>query len=212
MADSFEVLRDRVIDSYKKLLNQGLALDASRVQGKMRAMILRDPVFVRETRAIRAEKYLRELDEIEDIYEAAQRLGDDADAWDDSSGRDGSGKRKKSSDKDSLAMQLKAASMRRELMSLTAEDSSDNEESAVNFFFTALTRDEMENLKQVEVNEGSSDDGASFAAMKGEDEQDVAAKARKRKQEAEALYGGEAEDDGEPVMVMGDDGVLRERG
>lgn len=211
MADSFEVLRDRVIDNYKKLLNQGLALDASRVQGKMRAMILRDPVFVRETRAIRAEKYLRELDEIEDIYEAAQRLGDEGDSWDDSSGRDGAGKKKKSSDKDSLAMQLKAASMRRELMSLTAEDSSDNEESAVNFFFTALTREEMEALKQVEVNAGSSDDEASFAAMKGEDEQDVAAKARKRKQEAEALYGDSPETDGEPVMVMGEDGVLRER-
>lgn len=211
MADSFEVLRDRVIDSYRKLLNQGLALDASRVQGKMRAMILRDPVFIRETRAIRAEKYLRELDEIEDIYAAAQRLGDDTDAWDDASGRDGSVRRRKSSDKDSLAMQLRAASMRRELMSLTAEDSSDNEESAVNFFFTALTREEMEALKQVEVNEGSDDDGASFAAMKGEDEQDVAAKARRRKQEAEALYGGST-DDGGPVMVMGDDGVLRERG
>lgn len=217
MKDSFETLRDKTIESYRKLLNQGLALDACRVQGKMRSMILRDPVFVRETRAIKAEKYLNEIEEIEDIYSAAQRLGDDDDgsSWDDSSGRDGGrgprGSRKKTSDKDALAMQLKAASMRRELMQLTADNAADNEESAVNFFFTALTREEMESLKQVEFHAGSSDDDASFAAMKGEDEQDVAAKAKKRKQETEVMYGRQDTPD-EDMFVIGEDGVLRERG
>ena len=92
-------------------------------------------------------------------------------------------------DKDALAMQLKAATMRRELMSLTAEDNTDNEESTLNFFFTALTREEMEQLKEVEVNHGTGDDSA-LMAMGGEDaEEDVAAKAKKRNEKNAQLTG-----------------------
>lgn len=209
--DSYNELVDQVIEAYRKLLNQGMALDVCRVQGKLRSMILRDARFIKETRAIRAEKYMRELEEIEEIYSAASRLGDDSPGYD-SSGRDGPS-RGRSSDKDALSMQLKAAAMRRELTALTADDTGDNEESAVNFFFTALTAEEMEAMKQVEVNRGTSGDGDAFRSIGGEDEADVAAQAKKRKQMAGAYDtddgGGDGDDD--PFEVM-PDGTLRARG
>lgn len=223
--DAFRALVRKVIESYKKLLNQGMALDVCRVQGKMRAMILRDSEFIKETRAIRAEKYLNELNEIEDIYQAATRMGQDDDDYDDraASGRDlmdgrkrKSGDKKKSNDKDALAMQLKAASMRRELMSLTADDASDNEESAVNFFFTALTREEMEMMKQVEVNHGTASEDGAFKGMSGEDTNDVAAQAKKRKEQTKQKMLPQ-ENSSPASSGVGDmfevlpDGTLRER-
>jgi len=223
--DAFRALVQKVIESYRKLLNQGMALDVCRVQGKMRAMILRDSEFIKETRAIRAEKYLNELNEIEDIYQAATRMGQDDDDYDDraASGRDlmdgrkrRPSDRKKSNDKDALAMQLKAASMRRELMSLTADDASDNEESAVNFFFTALTREEMEMMKQVEVNHGTASEDGAFKGMSDENTQDVAAQAKKRKQQTENKYLAEEPEenygsDEDGMFEVLPDGTLRER-
>ena len=192
--DEFREQVARCIEAYKELLNTGMALDYCRIQGKQRTFILRDPEFIRETKAIRAEKYRNELEEVQEIYNAATRMGEnDVDSYTGDDGRGGSGKSKKkgsSTDKDALAMQLKAASMRRELMSLTAEDNTDNEESTLNFFFTALTADEMEKLKEVEVNHGSGDDKALLAMGNEESDEDVASQAKKRNQQAKALSGG----------------------
>lgn len=192
--DDFREQVNRCIEAYKELLNTGMALDYCRIQGKQRTFILRDPEFIRETKAIRAEKYRNELEEVQEIYEAASRMGEsDTDSYTGDDGRGSSGKSKKkgsSTDKDALAMQLRAASMRRELMSLTAEDNADNEESTLNFFFTALTPEEMEKLKEVEVNHGSGDDKALMSMGSDEDNtEDVASQAKKRNQKAKALEG-----------------------
>lgn len=186
--DAFRELVHRCIEAYSQLMNVGMALDLCRVTGKQRTFIMRDPEFQTETRAIRAAKYQRELEEIEEIYAAASRLGD-SDSYAGDDGRDVKGRRKSKAgnDKDALGMQLKAASMRRELMSLTAEDNTDNEESILNFFFTALTREEMEQLKEVEVNHGTGDDSALMAMGSEDAEEDVAARAKKRNEKNKNL-------------------------
>lgn len=191
----FRELVQKCIEAYRELLNVGLALDLCRVQGKTRTFIIRDPEFVVETRAIRAQSYKEELEEVEQIYTAAAKLGE-GDSYDDYEGDDGrsqgKGKKKKSqvgNDKDALTMQLKAATMRRELKSLSAEDNTDSEESTLNFFFTALTREEMEALKEVEVNHGSGDDSALMAMGSEDSEEDVAAKAKKRNEKNKELTG-----------------------
>ena len=204
MTDKDKDFRDLVhkcIEAYSHLMNVGMALDYCRVSGKQRTFIMRDIEFQTETRAIRAEKYQRELEEVEEIYAAASKLGNDGENWDDYEGDDGrtqgKGKKKKSqvgNDKDALSMQLKAASMRRELMSLTAEDNTDNEESTLNFFFTALTREEMEALKEVEVNHGTGDDSALMAMGSEDSEEDVAAKAKKRNEKNKELTGSNLTD------------------
>jgi hypothetical protein len=197
----FRELVQKCIEAYKNLMNVGMALDYCRVSGKQRTFIMRDAEFQTETRAIRAEKYREELEEVQAIYDAASKLGNDGENWDDYEGDDGrtqgKGKKKKSqvgNDKDALSMQLKAASMRRELMSLTAEDNTDNEESTLNFFFTALTREEMEQLKEVEVNHGTGDDSALMAMGSDDSEEDVAAKAKKRNEKNKELTGNNLTD------------------
>lgn len=196
----FRELVKKCIEAYKDLMNVGLALDLCRVQGKTRTFIIRDPEFVVETRAIRAQSYKEELEEVEQIYTAAAKLGEN-DNYDDYEGDDGrtqgKGKKKKSqvgNDKDALTMQLKAATMRRELKSLSAEDNTDSEESTLNFFFTALTREEMEALKEVEVNHGSGDDSALMAMGSDDSEEDVAAKAKKRNEKNKELTGSNLAD------------------
>ena len=191
----FRELVQKCIEAYRELLNVGLALDLCRVQGKTRTFIIRDPEFIVETRAIRAQSYKEELEEVEQIYTAAAKLGE-GDNYDDYEGDDGrsqgKGKKKKSqvgNDKDALTMQLKAATMRRELKSLSAEDNTDSEESTLNFFFTALTREEMEALKEVEVNHGTGDDSALMAMGSEDSEEDVAAKAKKRNEKNAQLSG-----------------------
>ena len=198
----FRELVQKCIEAYKELLNVGLALDLCRVQGKTRTFIIRDPEFIVETRAIRAQSYKEELEEVEQIYTAAAKLGE-SDNYDDYEGDDGrsqgKGKKKKSqvgNDKDALTMQLKAATMRRELKSLSAEDNTDSEESTLNFFFTALTKEEMEALKEVEVNHGSGDDSALMAmSSDGENTEDVAAQAKKRNEKNKELTGIQGEID-----------------
>ena len=191
----FRELVQKCIEAYKDLMNVGLALDLCRVQGKTRTFIIRDPEFVVETRAIRAQSYKEELEKVKQIYTAAAKLGENEN-YDDYEGDDGrsggKGKKKKSqvgNDKDALTMQLKAATMRRELKSLSAEDNTDSEESTLNFFFTALTREEMEALKEVEVNHGTGDDSALMAMGSEDSEEDVAAKAKKRNEKNKELTG-----------------------
>ncbi len=199
-SEDFRNLVHQCIDAYRELLNVGMALDLCRVQGKTRTFITRDPEFITETKAIRALSYKEELEEVEEIYRAAAKLGE-SDNYDDYEGDDGrsqgKGKKKKSqvgNDKDALTMQLKAATMRRELKSLSAEDNTDNEESTLNFFFTALTREEMENLKEVEVNHGTGDDSALMAMGSEDSEEDVAAKAKKRNEKNKELTGSNLAD------------------
>ena len=192
--DSFRELVHQCIEAYRELMNTGMALDYCRVQGKQRTFILRDPEFMTETRAIRAQSYKEELEGIEKIYEAASKLGEDSDSYTGDDGRtEGSKGRKKNqvgNDKDALTLQLKAATMRRELKSLSAEDTDSNEESTLNFFFTALTKEEMEALKEVEVNHGTGDDSALMAmSSDGENTEDVATQAKKRNEKNKELSG-----------------------
>ena len=81
----FRELVKKCIEAYRELLNVGLALDLCRVQGKTRTFIIRDPEFVVETRAIRAQSYKEELEEVEQIYTAAAKLGE-GDNYDDYEG------------------------------------------------------------------------------------------------------------------------------
>ena len=152
--DEFNKVVAKVIECYKKVLNSGMALDACRVQGKLRAMILADPEYIKETRAIRAEKYFQELDEVEEIRKKANSLDMD------DGGRGGA-----QSVKDAVTLQLKAAQMRRDLLQLSSESSKDDESDALNFFFCPVSREEMEKMKRVEVFYGADDNDAVYASL-----------------------------------------------
>ena len=91
--DSFRQLVHRCIGAYRDLMNVGMALDLCRVSGKQRTFIMRDAEFQTETRAIRAEKYKQELEEVQEIYEAASKLGDSGSGYEGDDGRDVKGRR-----------------------------------------------------------------------------------------------------------------------
>lgn len=209
--DAYNLLVDKCIESFSKLLNTSLALDINHIQGNMRSIILHDERFISETKAIKAQQYLDELNQVEDIYKAATKMGgaidEAASSIDD--GRDGSDgmsdKQVLQAKKDALQMQLKASEMRRELKSLNAENTEGEEESAVNFFFTALTREEMLRIKQVEVNFGTEDEKEALKEMDKEESDDIASKTLRRKAEAKAMH-GEAED--EPEETVKEDGTI----
>lgn len=206
--DAYEQLVDRCINAYRKLLNNGMALDVCRVQGKMRSIILKDQRYLTETRAIKAEQYLTELEQVEGIYNASTKMGmnfDDSYEGDD--GRDGGPVDQKkviNAQKEALAMQLKAAQMRRDLMNLTAESADDKEEDAINFFFTALTADEMRKIRQVEINEGSEDESDAFKAMKKEEENDLASQALRRKEQTRETHGLSTENTSSDPKILSD--------
>lgn len=202
--DDYEILVDNCIASYRELLNTSMALDINMVQGKMRSIILKDERFVKETKAIKAKQYLDEIRQVNDIYSAATKMGGAIDTGDEGSdGRDGGGMSDKQiiqARKEALSMQLKAAEMRRNLKSLTAESSEGKEEDAINFFFTALTEEEMRKIRQVEVNDGSEDESDAFKAMKKEEDNDPAAKTLRRKEQTKAVH-GEVEEEPEPTVL-----------
>lgn len=194
--DAYDLLVDECIEMYRKLLNNGMALDACRVQGKMRSIILKDQRYITETRAIKAQQYLDEINQVSGIYDAATRMNGAFDDYVDegNDGRDGSSsaadpKKILNAKKEALTMQLKAAEMRRNLLSLTAESSDDNEDSAVNFFFTALSREEMLKIKQVEFNEGDTDEKVAMKELKSTESDDIATQTLKRKEQAKQMHG-----------------------
>lgn len=201
--DDYEILVDNCIASYRELLNTSMALDINLVQGKMRSIILKDERFIKETKAIKAKQYLEEIRQVNDIYNAATNMGGAIETEEGADGRDGGGMSDKQiiqARKEALNMQLKAAEMRRNLKSLTAESSEGKEEDAINFFFTALTEEEMRKIRQVEINEGTEDESDAFKAMKKEEDNDPAAKTLRRKEQTKAVH-GEVEEEPEPTIL-----------
>lgn len=171
--DSFEELVDKAIEAYRRLLNNNMALDLIKVQGSLRSMIIKDPRYIKETKAIKAEKYINELEEVERVYNDAKSLGSSLDGFGDGDGRDGAGmsdKQLAQAKKDSLMMVLKATEERRALLALTSENAEDNEDSAINFFFCPVSREEMERMKRVEIFDGTDDDKDVLEKIMDEDD------------------------------------------
>jgi hypothetical protein len=152
--DYFRSLVRNCIETYKSLPSDAMCLDYNKVPAELRAMVLDDAEYRRETRNIYAGQRLDELSEIENLMELAVNGGDEDDPRD-------RARRKKSgaSDKDLLTMRFKAAQMRRELIASLNEDGGALERDAANFMFAAVTREEIERNVRYELYRGDSDGG-----------------------------------------------------
>ena len=137
-----------VLEAYKILLNDAMALDYCGITGKDRKLILNDPEFTTAARKIKAGKYIEEITEVNDIIVKLNR----------SSG--GENARIGAEDEDptkKLTLQLKVTSLRRELLSLSSNDKETEESESLNIFFIDVTKEEFERMQNVEVHEGSMD-------------------------------------------------------
>jgi hypothetical protein len=154
--DYFRLLVRNCIETYKKLPNDAMCLDYNKVSGKLRAMILDDDEYKKETRNIYAQQQLEAISEIDYLARLASSDGDDEE--DDPRSR---GKKKKVSgaDKDMLNMRFKAAQMKRELISQMNNDSAGSETDIIHLLWVPVTAEELARYRTTEVNAGGDEDG-----------------------------------------------------
>jgi hypothetical protein len=155
--DYFRVLVRNCIETFKQIPNNKLVLDYNRVSGKLRALILDDEEFIRETRNIYAKQQLEEIQEIEYLARLATNgiNGDEGDAYDDPRDRGkNKGKKVTTAEKETLVMRFKAAQMKREILAGMSADANDTERDAVNFMFVNLEHKEIEKSLRDEIYEG----------------------------------------------------------
>jgi hypothetical protein len=137
-----------VLEAFKILLNDSMALDYCGITGKDRKIILNDPYFIKETRRIKAEKYIEEIKEINNLLTALNYA------------EFNENKRFSEFDEDTskiINLKMKVTAMRRELLSLTASDKESEESDGMNIFFIDVSRKEFEKMVNVEVHEGYSE-------------------------------------------------------
>ncbi len=137
-----------VLEAFKILLNDSMALDYCGITGKDRKIILNDPYFIKETRRIKAEKYIEEIKEINNLLTALNYAEFDEN------------KRFSEFDEDTskiINLKMKVTALRRELLSLTASDKESEESDGMNIFFIDVSRKEFEKMVNVEVHEGYSE-------------------------------------------------------
>jgi hypothetical protein len=173
--DYFRVLVDNCIATYEKTLNDKLSLDYNQVVGKMRSMVLDDEEYQKQTRSIRAKRFIEEVEELDALEALAEGIDDyDEDDPDSYDPRNGGKKSKKSSaDKDEINLRFKLAQERREFLKLDSKIDETDETEALNLFFIPVTREEMARLETVEVNDGEyniwetddSDEGKRLGAI-----------------------------------------------
>jgi hypothetical protein len=201
--DYFRALVRNCIETYKKLPNDAMCLDYNKVSGRLRAMILDDGEYKKETRNIYAQQQLEAISEIDYLASLASG-GEDGDDGDPRS----RGRKKKVSgaDKDMLNMRFKAAQMKRELISQMNNDSVGSEADIVHLLWVPVTAEELARYRTTEVNDGGDEDGlAELTSNKEEMPEGTGGKTRARGQ-TESL------EDGDFFDMDPETGEITERG
>jgi len=212
--DYYDILRKNCIKAYSKLLNNSKALDINRVSGKMRITILEDPIYKQETRGIRAQMVLKEIEDLDRITGLLNSAMDESDEEEDEEEEEevdvrGLRKRKppkktvvkkpvRKIDKDFVNMQLKTSQVRRELLELDKVEE-DNEDASINIFFYACTKEEFEKIDTVEVYEGDKD-----AELNDEEDAALPDVIKNRK--------GKKNDGKEQILIENEDYIVKEDG
>lgn len=149
MADktkTYEELRDEVIKEFKVLYKDALAMDICKVPKDIRVRMLEDPEYIAETKAIRANLFVEQLEILDNVLTETYNHSD--------KGTDMSG------------TILKALEMKQKLL-LEDLNITKDESNALNVAFISMSREDFEALDTVEVGDGgnsrelSSDFGVS---------------------------------------------------
>ena len=169
MADvDYEELRKNVIEKYRIVYKDSVAMDACKVPKDIRIRMLEDPEYIAETKAIKASLFIDQLDILDGV------LGG---AYDNS---------EKGSDRSGTV--LKALEMKQKLL-LEDLNVTKDESNALNIAFIAMSREDFEALETVEVHNGgnSREIGADFGVSDDTDsfEARLKADAKQRLKELE---------------------------
>lgn len=140
---TYEDLRSDVIDKFKIVYKDSVAMDACKVPKDVRIRMLEDPEYIAETKAIKAHLFIDQLEELSNII---------AGTYDNS---------EKGSDRSATV--LRCLELKQKLL-LEDLNVNKDESNALNVAFIAMSREDFEALDTVEVNHGgnSREIGADF--------------------------------------------------
>ena len=130
---SYEELRDRVIQKFGIVFKDSVAMDACKVPKDLRIRMLDDPVYMAETKALRANLFVNQLDELDNVI---------AGAYDNS---------EKGSDRSATV--LRCLELKQKLL-LEDLNINKDESNALNVSFIAMSKEDFEALETIEVNKG----------------------------------------------------------
>jgi hypothetical protein len=174
---SYEELRSDVIDKFRVIYKDALAMDACKVPKEVRIRMLEDPVYIAETKAVRANLFIDQLEMLDSII---------AGNYDES---------EKGSDRSATV--LRCIELKQKLL-LEDLNVTKDESNALNVAFIAMSREDFEALETVEVNEGgnSRELSADFGVSEDTDSFEARLKADAKQRLKELEEKKEAEGNG----------------
>lgn len=171
---TYEELRSDVIDKFRIVYKDAVAMDACKVPKDIRLRMIDDPVYISETKAIKAHLFIDQLEELDKIVVGT---------YDNS---------EKGSDRSATV--LRCLELKQKLL-LEDLNVTKDESNALNVTFIAMSREDFEALDTVEVNHGgnSREIGADFGVNDDTDsfEARLKADAKQRLKELDDKKGGE---------------------
>lgn len=170
---TYEELRADVIEAYRIVYKDSVAMDACKVPKDVRIRMLDDPEYIAETKAIKAHLFIDQLDELDNVI---------AGNYDNS---------EKGSDRSATV--LRCLELKQKLL-LEDLNVTKDESNALNVTFVSMNREDFEALETVEINEGgnSNELGADF----GGKEEDNSFEARMKAKTQEKMKELEADKNG----------------
>lgn len=156
---TYEELRSDVIDKFRVVYKDSVAMDACKVPKEVRIRMLEDPEYIAETKAIKAYLFIDQLEELDSVI---------AGNYDNS---------EKGSDRSATV--LRCLELKQKLL-LEDLNVTKDESNALNVTFVAMNREDFEALETVEIKEGgnSNELGADFGNTEDTDSFEARQKAK----------------------------------
>jgi hypothetical protein len=156
---TYEELRTEVIEKFRVVYKDSVAMDACKVPKDIRIRMLDDPEYIAETKAIKAHLFIDQLEELDRIVVGT---------YDNS---------EKGSDRSATV--LRCLELKQKLL-LEDLNVNKDESNALNVTFVAMTREDFEALETVVINKGGNSDelGADFGNTEDMDSFEARQKAK----------------------------------
>lgn len=156
---TYEELRSDVIDKFRVVYKDSVAMDACKVPKEVRIRMLEDPEYIAETKSIKAYLFIDQLEELDSVI---------AGNYDNS---------EKGSDRSATV--LRCLELKQKLL-LEDLNVTKDESNALNVTFVAMNREDFEALETVEIKEGgnSNELGADFGNTEDTDSFEARQKAK----------------------------------
>ena len=130
---SYEELRKQVIEKYRIIYKDALAMDLCEVPKELRVRMMEDPVYISRTKAIKAGLFIEQLETLNDVLAGKYSITDKP--------------------TDTSGTILKALEMKQKLL-LEDLNVNKDESNALNITFIAMSREDFEAMDTIEVNQG----------------------------------------------------------